>query len=407
MSLSNMTASVTKQVDEQTEVLSVTNAQVTKHYLTAHALSDHAPLFADLLPNPGRCPGTTYSQRVFGGHRFYDRVLAAQGSFDCPVTWLQGDACSGKELSGMQFCSIAGVETRPVLLDGENVGLCYEDDFATYCFLPSVIPTDLTASREDQTQAVFERIDRALQGVGMAFTDVARTWIYLDRLLEWYDEFNVVRTAFFDKHHIFDHMVPASTGIGAANPAGAACLIDAYAIKPKSDAMTVRAVPSPLQCAALDYRSSFSRADAYAIKPKSDAMTVRAVPSPLQCAALDYRSSFSRAVEIDYPNLRELTISGTASIHPGGKTAHVDDIRKQVELTMQVVDALLKSRDLDWSDAVRGIAYFKTLEDLPVYEAVCAEMGLPRLPVALAHADVCRDDLLFELELDAAGVRGK
>jgi len=372
MSLSNMTASVTKQVDEQTEVLSVTNAQVTKHYLTAHALSDHAPLFADLLPNPGRCPGTTYSQRVFGGHRFYDRVLAAQGSFDCPVTWLQGDACSGKELSGMQFCSIAGVETRPVLLDGENVGLCYEDDFATYCFLPSVIPTDLTASREDQTQAVFERIDRALQGVGMAFTDVARTWIYLDRLLEWYDEFNVVRTAFFDKHHIFDHMVPASTGIGAANPAGAACLIDAYAIK-----------------------------------PKSDAMTVRAVPSPLQCAALDYRSSFSRAVEIDYPNLRELTISGTASIHPGGKTAHVDDIRKQVELTMQVVDALLKSRDLDWSDAVRGIAYFKTLEDLPVYEAVCAEMGLPRLPVALAHADVCRDDLLFELELDAAGVRGK
>jgi hypothetical protein len=59
---------------------------------------------------------------------------------------------------------------------------------------------------------------------------------------------------------------------------------------------------------------------------------------------------------------------------------------------------------MTWHDAVRGIAYFKTLEDLPVYEAVCAEMGLNRLPVALAHADVCRDDLLFELELDASKV---
>jgi enamine deaminase RidA (YjgF/YER057c/UK114 family) len=372
MNTSDIDASVTKRVDEQTEVLSVTRANVTKHYLTAHALSDHEPLFSQLLPEIGRCAGTLYSQRVFGGHRFYDRVLAAQGKFDCPVTWLQGDTCSGKELSGMQFCSISGVETRPVLLDGESVGVVYEDEVATYCFLPGIIPEDLSAGREAQTQAVFERIERALQVVGMAFTDVARTWIYLDQLLEWYDEFNVVRTAFFDTRKVFDHMVPASTGIGAGNPAGAACLIDAFAIK-----------------------------------PKSDAITVRAVPSPLQCAALDYRSSFSRAVEIDYPNLRELTISGTASIHPGGKTAHVDDIRKQVELTMQVVDALLKSRDLDWSDAVRGIAYFKTLEDLPVYEAVCAEMGLPRLPVALAHADVCRDDLLFELELDAAGVRGK
>ena len=269
----------------------------------------------------------------------------------------------------MQFCSITGVDPVTVMLDGQCVGITYEDDVATYCFLPRVVATDLSVGREAQTAAVFERIEGALQTVGMAFTDVARTWIYLDRLLEWYDEFNVVRTAFFESRQVFDHMVPASTGIGAANPAGAACLIDTYAIK-----------------------------------PKSDAVTVRAVPSPLQCAALDYRSSFSRAVEIDYPNLRELTISGTASIHPGGATAHVGDIRRQIELTMQVVEALLHSRDLSWDDAVRGIAYFKTLEDLPVYEAVCAEMGLPRLPVAVAHADVCRDDLLFELELDASKV---
>jgi hypothetical protein len=79
-------------------------------------------------------------------------------------------------------------------------------------------------------------------------------------------------------------------------------------------------------------------------------------------------------------------------------------VRKQIELTLRVLQALLESRGMGWGDAVRGIAYFKSLLNVPVYEEVCREMGIGRLPMALAHADVCRDDLLFEIELDA--VRG-
>ena len=162
------------------------------------------------------------------------------------------------------------------------------------------------------------------------------------------------------------NIVTASTGIGAGSAAGEAMV-----------------------CALL------------AVKPKNDNVKVFAVPSPLQCPALDYRSSFARAVEIDQPGSRLLTISGTASIEPGGETVHIGDTEKQIELTMEVIHAILKSRDMDWKDTSRAIAYFKDIDEAYLLEKYCIENHLPELPVAISHADVCRHDLLFEIELDA------
>jgi hypothetical protein len=39
-----------------------------------------------------------------------------------------------------------------------------------------------------------------------------------------------------------------------------------------------------------------------------------------------------------------------------------------------------------------------------VFEACCEKRGIAPLPLAPAHATVCRGDLLFEMELDAAAV---
>ena len=68
---------------------------------------------------------------------------------------------------------------------------------------------------------------------------------------------------------------------------------------------------------------------------------------------------------------------------------------------MDVVHAILKSRGMDWADTARAIAYFKDINDAPLLEKYCTEHRLPELPVAISHADICRHDLLFELELDA------
>ena len=137
---------------------------------------------------------------------------------------------------------------------------------------------------------------------------------------------------------------------------------------------------------------------------KTDQVKIQAVNSPLQNPALDYKSSFSRAVELKFPTHRNLLISGTASIDPVGKTAHPDNPEKQIRLTMEVVKAILESRNMDWGDLFRGIAYFKDMNYLPIYCRVAEELGIPRFPLAVSHADVCRDDLLFEIEVDAVKI---
>jgi enamine deaminase RidA (YjgF/YER057c/UK114 family) len=309
------------------------------------------------------CGATLLSQFVFAGTEHYEQF---EKEANHPVVWLQGDACQDGDLYSMQAVALSGLKPQPVSFNGRDMGFTYEDDHARYCRLRGVIPQDLTASRIKQTRSAFESMDAALNLNGFKFTDTVRTWIYLDRLLEWYDDFNVVRTEYFNKTGIFDHMVPASTGIGAANQYGAAIMMDVFAVKPKSDSLTIQEVISPLQ-------------------------------NP----ALDYKSSFSRAVEMAYPTHRNLLISGTASIDPSGATAHLDDPEKQVRLTLDVIKAILDSRGMGWDDLFRGIAYFKDMTYLPIYEHVAAERGIPRFPLAISHADVCRHDLLFEIEVDA------
>ena len=306
------------------------------------------------------------SQFVFAGRQHYPEFIAETGETGLPVVWLQGDACKDGGMYSMQAVAISGIKPKPVKLDGRDVGFTYEDEYARYCRLRGILPANLKASRTAQTHSAFQIMEAALEENGFRFTDTVRTWIYLDQLLDWYGDFNRVRTDFFEEKDIFSHMVPASTGIGAANPFGAAIVMDVLAVQPKTGQLKIRAVDSPLQ-------------------------------NP----ALDYKSSFSRAVELKFPTHRSLLISGTASIDPDGKTVYQDDPEKQIRLTMEVVKAILVSRDMNWGDLFRGIAYFKDMDYLPIYRRVAAELGIPRFPLAVSHADVCRDDLLFEIEVDA------
>jgi enamine deaminase RidA (YjgF/YER057c/UK114 family) len=130
------------------------------------------------------------------------------------------------------------------------------------------------------------------------------------------------------------------------------------------------------------------------------------VASPLQCPAPAYGSSFSRAMEISTNGGRQLFISGTASIAPGGKTRWVGDVRKQVGLTMDVIEAILRSRRFLLEDLSRATAYFRRAADASVFAEWLAARQLSHLPVVSAECDVCRDDLLFELEAEAMAETG-
>lgn len=339
----------------------------TSCFITAHATEENLKQVFDRVAAEVEHRNAKIAfQYLFGGRRFFPQAVSAIEKLDWPLTLLHGDACPGTSITGSQFIALSGTELHPVLDAGRRVGSWYETADARYCLLGDLRADNLMLPREAQARAVFEKMEQLLLQAGMVFTDIVRTWIYLNDLLQWYDAFNGVRTRFFEERGVFDRLVPASTGIGAGTASGEAMV------------------------SAL-----------LAVKPKHAGVQISAVPSPLQCPALDYKSSFSRAVEIDRPGSRLLTISGTASIEPGGRTVHLGDCRRQIALTMEVVHAILQSRGMAWSDTCRAIAYFKKISDAPLLEAYCTGNALPTLPVAVSHADVCRDDLLFEIELDA------
>lgn len=275
-------------------------------------------------------------------------------------------------LESVARITFGGQKGRVIRDQNRVVGMRYETSDAITCYLYDLVSSELNAPGGVQTTHVFETIERILKAEGMEFSHLVRTWFYMDRILDWYDEFNQARTQFLSEHQRLNSgVLPASTGIGIANQFGAGIIAGALAIKPKS---------------------------------KSADLYVREIASPLQRSALEYKSSFSRAVEVQRAGRRELYISGTASINPEGATVHLGDVDWQIGLSMNVIVALLQSCGLDWNNTTRAIAYFKHPKDRSIFYEYLCQHGLEKLPLTWMHADICRPDLLFEIEIDAAEV---
>ena len=315
-----------------------------------------------------RKSATIISQDVFGledGNGAGLEILReAFGQVKWPVTWLE-DGAPG--LAGTQIWAVSGVPVHPVFADGTVVGSVFEDDSARYCRLGGVYPRDARASRKEQAHDVFFRLEQTLETQEMTFSDIVRTWFFNEDILSWYSDFNQVRTAFFARRAVFNRLVPASTGIGGRNPLGAALVAGLLAVQEKTRGH----------------------------------LRAFAVPSPLQCPALEYGSSFSRAVEIATPGSRRLLISGTASIDAEGHTVHVGDLDGQIDMTMRVVGAILSSRGMTWRNAARAVVYLLDLGDAPAFHRYCAAQNLESLPAVFSRTTVCRRNLLFEIEVDA------
>jgi enamine deaminase RidA (YjgF/YER057c/UK114 family) len=297
---------------------------------------------------------------------------AALGGTDWPVTWIDGAGGDEAALMGVQVFAVSGYPVERLRLGQRVVGSVFEDGEARHCLLGGLGPTSIALERAAQVQQMFANLEWVLGRAGFALRDVVRTWFYNDDILAWYDEFNRVRTAHYATVAWRTGSLPASTGIGAKNPAGAALVVAAWAMQPLAP-------------------SSFARA----------------VGSPLQCPAPAYGSAFSRAVELRSGGVRRLFISGTASIHPDGKTAWVGDPEKQVALTMEVVGAILQSRGLHFGHVTRATAYFRDPRYKAAFAAWRRARALADLPVVELHAVICRDALLFEIEVDAGSAAAR
>lgn len=288
---------------------------------------------------------------------------------DLPLTAICACSCRPGHVAGVYVHAVSGIGFRSIVKNGQLVGTVYEDDLMKCLALNGIGPAGLALTRDDQARSVFQWITELLAREYMNFTEVVRTWLYIDDIISWYPDFNRVRSEFFKTHHVFDGLVPASTGISGRNPTGSALTAGVFAV---------------------------------AIKDQS--ARIHGIPSPLQCPALEYGSSFSRAVELSTPDCRRLLISGTASIDINGQSLHPGDVRSQIDQTMKVVGAILNSRKMDWDNICRAIVYFKRSADYYLFDEYLTKQHITEFPMLMVEADICRDELLFEIEADAISI---
>jgi enamine deaminase RidA (YjgF/YER057c/UK114 family) len=344
---------------------------------------DYREIHFQIIPLPDETPrkfseriGQTVSQydskiiraTFFGKLTEEESLMNSIGEIlplDFPYTWIEGDNCTASFINGVYVFSLSGLDITRLSEKGRVIGSFFSTKEAEFCFLGGLYSNpDLSASQ--QTSELLKSAENILNQVDLSFQNTVRTWFYLDEILDWYDEFNLSRTSFFSKHDVFNKLVPASTGISGKN----------------------------------NYRAKVSL-ELTAIKSKNKNFSIEKVISPLQCPAENYGSSFSRAAKYSDNEFVNLTVSGTASINKAGESMYKDDLRKQIDLSFRVVTAILESQDFKLSDIIRFYVYFNDKSFIKVFNDYINNNVHLNFAYICSENRICRDGLLFEIELDA------
>jgi enamine deaminase RidA (YjgF/YER057c/UK114 family) len=219
-----------------------------------------------------------------------------------------------------------------------------------------------------EADAMLSAVDGALKDNNLAFPQVVRTWIYIRRILDWYGEFNRVRTSFFSERGITGGQdgrpFPASTGI-RGSCRGEECVVDVLAVEREGE-------DSP---------------------PFERIHQTRRQDTPFA-----YGSSFSRGMALTRGESRTIFVSGTASIDSMGNTLHIAQPEHQALETLMGVASLLEGSGAALSDVVLATVFYKNQEALEAFLRVTRLLGVTEIPFVAVRADVCRPELLLEIE---------
>ena len=246
----------------------------------------------------------------------------------------------------------------------------------------------------------FDRMKAILDREGLAFGDVIRQWNYIENIVgvrkvrgvvrQNYQAFNDVRSRFYGRAS-FPFGYPAATGIGQA--AGGVVLEFVALAGPPG--VRVRPLSNPRQVDAHRY-SGEVLAGCPAGDPEKPA-------SP----------KFERAKLVVGRPRGVVFVSGTAAVL-GQKSVSRKDVESQTRTTIDNISVLVGDNNLRRA-GLRGTsgagaltflrAYVKRASDIPRVRRLC-ELAWGRLPSLFVQADVCRPELLVELE-GLLAIRGR
>lgn len=362
------------------QVCRVESPHVTELYLNLRPVdptdkpNEAAALYGVAVDILRRHKARIFSERIFAAPGAIPAVRQARTELlgdlgdGVPATALSVPKLDEASIAGVQIHAISGPTTpEPVCFKDEILGRRFENAGRSWLHL-SGLTALRTDTPESQARAIYELASDILHSLDMDFRCVARTWIWLCDILEWYDEFNAARTTVYQRESLVDdsgraRYLPASTGIGVAPANGGACALELIAVSDGD--RSIRSIQSGGE----------------------------------QDSAFSYGSAFARAVAAPMPAGQALFISGTAAIDAQGRSEYAGEARSQIDATMQHVRALLGEAGWNENRVVSAIAYSKTPEIARLFADEWSSLPWPRVETV---ADVCRDELLFEVEVTAA-----
>ncbi len=230
----------------------------------------------------------------------------------------------------------------------------------------------------------------ALEQAGSSLGEVVRTWFFLGSITDRegesqrYQELNRARTECYrdvifcsalGAANIPQGIFPASTGIGM-NGAGLAASCLSLATDRQDVSLVM--LENPQQTPAYAYHPRYS--------PQSP--------------------KFSRAIAVVLGDYVTTWISGTASI-THSESRHLGDIEKQTHQTIDNIEHLISRQNFSFHGIPGGGAKLSDLAKIRVYvkhqgdylkcKAIC-ESRFGQVPALYATADICRPELLVEIE---------
>jgi enamine deaminase RidA (YjgF/YER057c/UK114 family) len=250
------------------------------------------------------------------------------------------------------------------------------------------------ASFGDQARYSFDAMQAILSEEGLSMDNLIRQWNYLpailkteaknNRIYQNYQLFNEIRQSYYDRYKK-DKNYPSATGIGMDY---GAVTIDFAALRPNENAL-VAGLNNPRQTNACLYGQKIL------------------IGSPLKEDEQKKPPLFERAKYAGLHDRGIIFISGTAAI-TGEKTVGLNDFVKQTGVTIANIAALIAPQNLDSKDiptANKQYAYLrvyiKNEKDRGLIEKI-GEAYYKNIPVLYVKADICRDDLLVEIEGEAS-----
>ncbi len=258
------------------------------------------------------------------------------------------------------------------------IKFCRED---TEVLIGTVQANSGHGCRKDAEDA-FVALHHVLLDSKFPVSSIVRQWNYLEDILgmddenQRYQEFNNVRSEFYGDS--FNEVgYPAATGIGMKR---GGVIIEFVAVK--SAGNYTKAVDNPEQIAAHKYSKNVLVGNECVLKttPK-----------------------FERARFLDLFGNKQVFISGTAAI-TGEKTIGKDEPAEQTKVTIRNIQRLYSEEVLTKISKERlepkyghARVYVKYRKDFPVIRKTFKSF-FGKLPVVYIIADICRDDLLVEIE---------